>query len=185
MWHDVDVSVDARDQLLTRVLTHVATSGMSGSLRETAAAVGTSHRMLLYHFESRAGLNAAIVERMESIQRDALESMAAEAAGPVDLVRRQWSELTTPEVLPFVRLFFEALALAAAGAPGTEGFLTRLTEPWIDVGMAIAEKMGTSVTPAELRAGIAVMRGLLADVLAGCPVDVAGAALDAYLAKWE
>jgi AcrR family transcriptional regulator len=30
------------------------------SLRQTAAAIGTSHRMLIYHFGSREGLLAAV-----------------------------------------------------------------------------------------------------------------------------
>ncbi|MEZ5140174.1 MAG: hypothetical protein R2711_15805 [Acidimicrobiales bacterium] len=44
----------ARRELLDRVLAHVAEQGLSDrSLRDLATAVGTSHRMLLYHFGSR------------------------------------------------------------------------------------------------------------------------------------
>ena len=43
---------DARDRLLDRVIAFAAVDGISGrSLREIARGVGTSHRMLLYHFE--------------------------------------------------------------------------------------------------------------------------------------
>jgi hypothetical protein len=38
---------------------------------------------------------------------------------------RLWDRLTDPEVLPFVRLFFEVFGLVARGAPGTEGLLRR------------------------------------------------------------
>ena len=36
------------------------------SLRDLALAAGSSHRMIIYHFGSRAGLVAALVETVES-----------------------------------------------------------------------------------------------------------------------
>ena len=73
----------ARDVLLDKTMAHVAAHGMSDlSLRELAAAIGTSHRMLLYHFGSREGLVAAIVDAMESQQREALEDLATGASSP-------------------------------------------------------------------------------------------------------
>lgn len=177
---------EARDQLLAKVMAHVAETGLSdASLREIADAVGTSHRMLNYHFGGRDGLVAAIVEAMEAQQREALRALAEGAASPTDVVRAQWAELSRPEVAPFVRLFFEVLALALHGRPGTEGFLDGLTEPWIEVGGEVADRIGAQVDPAELRLGIAVMRGLLVDALASGDVEAAGAALDRFLAMWE
>lgn len=174
-----------RESLLERILPHVAANGlMDASLREIAEAVGTSHRMLIYHFGSRDGLVAAVVAAMEAAQRQTLLRLASEATDPADLVRRQWTELTRPEVLPFVRLFFDVLSQAAAGKPGTDGFLESLTEPWLDMATGIADRMGAEVARPELRVGVAVMRGLLVDVLAGCPIDEATAALEAHLARW-
>src|SRR5690606_11185926 len=103
----------ARDALLDKAMAHVAAHGMSDlSLRELASAIGTSHRMLLYHFGSREGLVSAIVASMEQTQRDALASLSDEAATPRELIERQWVQLTDPAVLPFVALFFEVLAMA-------------------------------------------------------------------------
>ena len=62
----------ARDELLERIVTEVATHGLADrSMRELAAGVGSSHRMLLYHFGARDGLVAAIVAATEAAQRDA------------------------------------------------------------------------------------------------------------------
>ena len=48
---------DARDELLDRVMAEVVAGGITDrSLREIATAVGSSHRMLLYHFGTRAEL---------------------------------------------------------------------------------------------------------------------------------
>src|SRR3954447_6498176 len=46
-----------RERILQRIVAHVLAHGLGDeSLREVAAAVGTSHRMLGYHFGSRDGL---------------------------------------------------------------------------------------------------------------------------------
>ena len=53
-----------RDDLLDRVTDHVLEHGLIGlSLRPVAAAVGTSDRMLIYHFTSRDALVSAVVAR--------------------------------------------------------------------------------------------------------------------------
>jgi AcrR family transcriptional regulator len=52
-----------RDALLAACTDHVLAEGLIGlSLRPLAKAVGTSDRMLIYHFGSRDGLVAAIVD---------------------------------------------------------------------------------------------------------------------------
>lgn len=151
------------------------------SLRDLAESVGTSHRMLHYHFGGRDGLVAAIVETMEADQRELLGEMATTATGPDDVIRTQWQALTQPEVLPFVALFFEVLALAAHHRPGTEGFLGGLTTPWLDAGRAAATRLGIETDDDELRLGVAVMRGLLIDVLASGEVEPATRALERFL----
>jgi AcrR family transcriptional regulator len=176
----------ARDELLARVIDYVATNGIiDSSLRELAAGIGTSHRMLIYHFGSREGLVAAIVSRIEEQQRIALDEMASSAQSPTELVRTQWATLTTPELLPFIRLFFEVFAYASRGRQGTEDLLANLTEPWIEVGTQIAARMGIDADEAELRLGVAVSRGLLMEVLAGTPIGAATESLERYLTMWE
>jgi hypothetical protein len=47
----------ARDRLLDAAVEHALSKGIVDlSLREIAAALGTSHRMIIYHFGSREGL---------------------------------------------------------------------------------------------------------------------------------
>ena len=54
---------ERRQELLDAVVEEFAARGIGDrSLRDVAAAVGTSHRMLLHHFGSREGLLLAIVE---------------------------------------------------------------------------------------------------------------------------
>ena len=77
------MEVAARDQLLERVVAFAAAEGIAGrSLRDIAAGVGTSHRMLLYHFGSREGLLAAIVATIEAQQRDVMADLTGRREPP-------------------------------------------------------------------------------------------------------
>ncbi len=176
----------ARQDLLDRTIAYVAEHGLSDlSLRELAAGIGTSHRMLIYHFGGREGLLAAIVGSIEQQQRVALEDLARRATTPRELITAQWAQLSDPALRPYVVLFFEVLALALQRRPGTEGFLDQLTEPWLDVGGRVAAQLDTGSTRDELRLGVAVMRGLLIEVVATGDLPAATASLDRFLEMWE
>src|SRR3954465_154953 len=160
----------ARNQLLARVVAFAAADGIAGrSLREIAQGVGTSHRMLIYHFGSREGLIAAIVADIEAQQRALLAAITAPRSGPRDVLLGVWERLTRPELLPFVRLFFEVFGLVAQGTPGTEGLRESLTGPWLADAAVVSERLGIDSGPAEFRLGVAVTRGLLLDLVAGTP----------------
>jgi AcrR family transcriptional regulator len=177
--------VGAREELLERVIEHVAMTGLADqSLRELAAGAGTSHRMLLYHFGSRAGLVAAIAAFVESQQREALQIMASDAPTAAEVQRRLWAQVSSPEVAPFVRLFFDVLGLALAGSPGTEEFRSNLVEPWLRAAEQAAEAMGAPLDRAELRLGMAVTRGLLVDLLATGDVEGVTRAHERFLELW-
>ncbi|MEO1063133.1 MAG: TetR family transcriptional regulator [Actinomycetota bacterium] len=175
----------ARDALLARIIDHVAVRGLADtSLRELADEVGTSHRMLNYHFGGRAGLVTAIVSATEAAQRQALAELGRGAATPEAVIEAQWEQLTQPELAPLIRLFFELFSLALADHPGTEGFLDGITEPWLAVAADVAEELDLAVDRTELRLGVAVVRGLLIEALAaGDPAD-ATASLRRYLELW-
>jgi AcrR family transcriptional regulator len=172
---------DARTALLNRVVEDVAAHGMGGrSLRELAASVGSSHRMLLYHFGSREGLVAAVVDVVEQSQRDLLRDLAADTNDPGELIMRLWERVSAPELRPFVRLFFEAVA-----ARGVTGGDDALTAPWVDASLDATELLGIELDPAEVRLGVAVARGLLIDVLASGEVGPATEALRLYVERWR
>ena len=166
-----------RADLLERILLDVAANGLGDrSLRDLATAVGSSHRMLLYHFGSRAGLVRAIVESVEAGQRQLLADAAAAAptASSADLIRATWVRVSDPAVLPFVRLFFELV-----GHPATDQL--DLTTTWLDEARGVVEARGQAFDPAGVRVGIAVTRGLLVDLVTGGDRDAANAALERFL----
>lgn len=165
----------ARQALLERVVDDVARHGIGDrSLRDIAASVATSHRMLLYHFGSRGGLVAAIVAEVERQQRDALARLATTASDAPSLIRALWRDVSAPERRSVVRLFFEAVA---ASEPSTAD----LTEAWLEDRGRIEQTLGSAVDPVSMRLGVAVIRGLLIDVLTTGDVTTATAALERYI----
>ncbi len=160
--------------MLGRIVDEVARHGLHDrSLRELASAAGTSHRMLLYHFGSREGLVTAIVAAVEAAQRQLMRELATEAEGPRDLVRALWARLSAPEMHPFIRLFFEAASYPSGGEERTTA--------WLDDAEDVARRLGTSYDPVDVRLGVAVIRGLLLDVLSGADVAAATASLERFL----
>ncbi len=177
---------DPKAALLEKVVAYAADGGIAGrSLREIAAGIGSSHRMLLYHFGSREGLLAAVVGYMEARQRDTMAALAAQAAAPGDAIRAQWRELAGPQVRPFIRLFFEIFGLAVQGTPGATAMLDDLTDPWLREGSAVAARQGYQVDTATIRLGVAVTRGLLIDLLAGADPQEVSAAHERFVEMVE
>jgi AcrR family transcriptional regulator len=170
-----------RHELLGRVIDEVSAHGLADrSLRELALAVGTSHRMLIYHFGSRDGLVAAVVAATEADQRDSFIQLAATATDPADLIRKLWAQVSAPELRSFVRLFFETVA-----ASGRTGAAADLTGPWLDDSAPVSARFAIGFDPIEVRLGVAVVRGLLIDVLATDDTAAATESLERFLSFWE
>lgn len=168
---------DARSRLLERIMEDIGAHGLADrSLRDLATAVGSSHRMVLFHFGSRSGLVSAIVEAIESAQRNLLQQLATEVSDPSELVLALWARVSSAELRPFVRLFFECVTLT-----GGKG----LTDPWVDVGELVAAELGIAVDENDIRIGIAVTRGLLIDVLATDDATDATRSIERFVEIWD
>ncbi len=160
----------AKQQLLDAVIAHVSTHGIGDlSLRELAGELGTSHRMLIYHFGSKDGLLRAIVEEIERQQRAVLAGLLADPDITVaEFSRRFWKQLSEPALWPFVRLFFEVYVQALNGRPHAVPLLDAVLEPMYEPIIELHRRQGWSPKQARLRArlGVASTRGLLLELLA-------------------
>ena len=179
----------ARGKLLAAVVEHVSAHGLGDtSLRELAAAVGTSHRMLIYHFGSREGLMVAVVQTVEAAQRAFLAELSADSSlTPVELMRKMWRRLADPSLWPSERLFFEIYSQALQGRPGTAGLLDDVVDSWVEAMVEYARGRGLDPEAARVdaRLGVAVSRGLLLDLLATGDRAAVDAAVERYLAGYE
>jgi AcrR family transcriptional regulator len=176
----------ARERLLTAALAQAMRRGIADmSLRELAAAMGTSHRMLLYHFGSREGLLTAVACAVEEAQRAEVTRLIT---GTVDDARLLWQHFSDPQLWPAERLFFELYGQALLGRPGTEEFLGNAIEPWVAaIASALTEKAGLDDKTARLEArlAVAVTRGLLLDLLATGDRSGTTEAFERYLSYSE
>jgi AcrR family transcriptional regulator len=175
-----------RQDLLERAIDFIARRGISDlSLRELAAAIGTSHRMLIHHFGSKEGLWVEVVKAVEAAQREALgDVMPDPAADPAEAMRAWWRHISDPSLWPNERLFFELYGQALQGRPGTEALLEGIVDAWLDTitDINIAAGMEPAFARAHGRLGIAVTRGLLLDLLATGDRDGVDAAVEAWIA---
>jgi AcrR family transcriptional regulator len=108
-----------RDDLLDRVTDHVLEHGLIGlTLRPVAAAIGTSDRMLIYHFGSRDALVSAVVAR--STERSIAEVDALPAAPTIRAaVKRLWAAYRTEPLNGCLDVYCQA---AATGLIGQEPY---------------------------------------------------------------
>jgi AcrR family transcriptional regulator len=174
----------ARDRMLAAAVEQAMQGGIADlSLRELAAAIGTSHRMLLYHFGSRQGLLVAVARAVEEAQYASVPDGGITAAD----ARRLWQHLSDPALWPQERLFFELYAHALLGRPGTEDFLAAVVEPAIAALADVMVSAGADpvTARAEARLGVAVTRGLLLDLLATGDRDGVTQAFERFVQRGE
>lgn len=150
-----------RGELLDALIDTYAREGIgTRSLRDVAAAVGTSHRMLIHHFGSRDELLVAIVEEVERRQTSMLGALPDD---PAEAIAAMWVDLRRPELRPFERLFFECYVRAAQGEEPFTRLLPGAVDRWLE---AVAARSDGRADPITARLAIAVSRGLLLDLVA-------------------
>jgi AcrR family transcriptional regulator len=189
MYHMVQFSPmagkDPRGKLLNAAIDHIAARGISDlSLRELAAAIGTSHRMLIHHFGSREALWVEVIRAVEARQRALLAEVLPDPdATAGDVMRQWWIHISDESLWANERLFFEVYGQALQGRPGTVELLDGIVDSWIEpaaegfaaFGLPRAEAL------AQARLGLAVTRGLLLDLLATGDRAGVDAAMDAHI----
>ncbi|MGH3319760.1 MAG: TetR/AcrR family transcriptional regulator [Streptosporangiaceae bacterium] len=178
-----------RRRLLDATVDYLGDHGAAGvSLRQVAAGIGTSHRMLIYHFGSKEGLLVAVVQAMEAQQREVFDQLTLDQdAPPGQIARAFWRHLRDPALRPYVRLFFEMYGKAVQGHPRTVALLDGLVEAWLEPLTAWGARHGIPAEQARAyaRLGIATPRGLLLDLLATGDEDGVDAAMESFIAAYE
>jgi AcrR family transcriptional regulator len=165
---------------------HVAEHGVGDlSLRGLAAALGTSHRMLIYHFGSREGLLIEVIRAVEAQQRAALQQLLQDPEStPEETMRRMWRRVAEPALWPNERLFFEIYAQALQGSAYALPLLDGIVDFWVEPLTALAVEQGRpeAEARAQARLGVAVTRGLLLDLLATGDREAVDEAMERFIA---
>jgi AcrR family transcriptional regulator len=169
----------SRDRLLAGAVEHFGRNGIGDTtLRGIAAALGTSHRMLIYHFGSREGLLAAVTREVEDRHRRLLTVTNDANLPPLEAAAIYW-EHTVEATLRYGPLFFELAAQAMQGKEHAELLREELTAAWLPSLTDLCRAIGIREEQVECHArlALAAVRGLLFDLLiSGQREEVAQAA---------
>ena len=166
-------SADPRlpEQWLARVVDYVLANGLRDlSLRPLGRAVGVSPRTLLYHFDSKEGLIAAVLAEARARQRALLDSWIARTAeyDLATLLIGAWRWLSAPRHDRLLRLYFEAYGAGLQERKRYGPFLASTGDDWLTFFRHVLEMGGVAPDRASSLATILVayVRGLLLDLLA-------------------
>jgi AcrR family transcriptional regulator len=160
---------EAKARLLAATMDYVADNGITDrSLREVAAAIGTSHRMLVYHFGSKDGLMVEVVRAVEAEQLRAVSALSDDASlDALAQAARLAKRLTNPRLRRNERLFFELYAQALRGRGPAADLLPELVHVWLPALRDLSVRLGVPEHEADAHARLmlAVARGLLLDLV--------------------
>lgn len=170
-----------RELLLRRIVDWFAANGvMDTSLRTLATGVGTSNRMLHFHFGSRDQVLAAVISEVCRTEGRALDECLDGADDPVEACRTYWRHVAdTAEV--FAPLFYELSTHAMHAKPYAEELREVLTDAWLS---GFRRGFGRVTDPEHAdrlaRLCLAVGRGVLFEVALTGDRKSADAAIDEF-----
>ena len=107
-----------KDALLAGLAAHVLDHGLTAaSLRPMAASVGTSDRMLIYHFGSKDALIAEVLVHLARTMASDLDRALPEDRFPTEaaLVQAILQLMRAPAVHPYIRLWFDIVSASGQG----------------------------------------------------------------------
>ncbi len=158
-----------RDALVGASLAYVLRRGVADlSLRPLAAAVGTSDRMLLYHFGSKRALIERVIELASADLAGMVLDEVSAGGTSAERLERLWVRLASDAAAPYIRLWFEVQGLAAMRREPYVTTVPGLVRAWTDLSAAILADLGLPDDQARRAATVevAAIQGLLLDLLA-------------------
>jgi AcrR family transcriptional regulator len=157
---------ERREELIERSLDYMLDHGVAGlTLRPVAAEIGTSARMLVYHFGSKEGLITAVMDSVRDRLQTAFTRVLATRkgrSGPATM-RAFWAWASAPANLPILRLLFEVQVLAIQDPARYGRYVEQSSSSWLDLIEEALPPSGDRRAKATLCA--AVMDGLLLEVV--------------------
>ena len=127
---------ERRQELIGKALDYMVARGVAGlTLRPLAGAIGTSARLLVYHFGSKDGLITAVMDEVRArAQGSFAEAVARPGKGAAKgAMRTFWAWTIHPENVGYMRLLFEVQVLAIRD-PATYGpYLRGTSGSWLEL----------------------------------------------------
>jgi AcrR family transcriptional regulator len=160
-----------RAELLEGAIDYAVENGLADlTLRPLAVALGVMPNTLTHHFGSKEELLSEILNGVRDRLREMRSEVAADPRG--DPIEAVWRWTADDRRQRFFRSFFEAYGLALRQPERFESFLARVVSDWVGPG-----------NPARATLELAVLRGLLLDLLTTGERDRVESALELYLRR--
>lgn len=126
-----------KQELLEQCLAAAIEVGaLDSSINAIAKRVGTSGRMLVYHFGSKQELEKQLIGLLETRLREKLwsfQSLSVTDVGSLaEPLLKMWSHLTSPEMRGLLKLTMELNQRAIQGDADTQRFIEQESRQWIN-----------------------------------------------------
>lgn len=160
----------SRERLMQAAIEFVAENGTSEfSVRKIAAGIGTSHRLLSYHFGNKEDFFKEIMNALEKKHAEELISFElSEEFDPDAALMRTWDYFTRPEILRYTKVYLELLVWRMRESPDQAAQRSGLGDSWREPLIELNRRAGVPDARVEMEAHIALamLRGLLLEFLA-------------------
>src|SRR5580658_3540305 len=171
-----------KEALLDDIVQYLLKNGVASlSLRPLAEAVGTSPRMLIFHFKSKEHLLQDVMHEVNRRlqQKLSLLSTAKPPAKRTAPLKLFWEWATRRDNLPYFRLLYEAQIVAAQNPEEYAAVLTQSSQDWRELALASMSRSLREQPLADLC--IAVFDGLMLDFIVTGDRRRLSAALDRFI----
>ncbi|WP_459195314.1 TetR/AcrR family transcriptional regulator [Nostoc sp. FACHB-892] len=126
-----------KQELLEQCLSAaIETGALDSSINMIANKIGTSGRMLVYHFGSKQELERQLIGLLETRLRQKLWSFQSVSLVGADCLAepllKMWSHLTSPDMLGLLKLTMGLNQRAIQGDSETQRFVEQESQKWID-----------------------------------------------------
>ena len=127
---------ERRDELIAMSLDYLLEHGVAGlSLRPLAQKIGTSARLLVYHFGSKDGLITAVMDEVRArIQKSFAGLLMDSRTKPSGrVIHAFWAWMIHPANVRYLRLLFEVQVLAMQNPARYARYLERTSTSWLEI----------------------------------------------------
>jgi AcrR family transcriptional regulator len=153
-----------KKELLNGALAYLLQHGIANvSLRPMAAQLGTSPRIIMFHFKSKERLLQEVMEELQMRLQSSFLSMSKSGAKAAPPLKRYWMWATKKENFPHLRLLYEAQIIAAQNPKVYGRYLKKASRDWQDIVVQALSELTRSETLATLCIG--VFDGLLLEMI--------------------
>ncbi len=171
-----------KDELTQALIGYLLEHGLADlSLRPLAAGVGTSARLLVYHFGSKEGLLTEVLGAMHAHVRDSLARLLElpPPNGSHQPLRRFWDWAIAEANYPYLKLLYELQVLAARDPATYAPHLKHDAAQSLAAALAVMSSPLRSTSMATLC--IAVFDGLFLELMSTGDRERTTAALDRFI----